>query len=76
MRVLRSPKMWRAHETDAAAGADRTLHAARADVSEAARVNNGGAFPFADARTDRSEEGSDDGTLMSPCDGMVVGSLD
>jgi hypothetical protein len=44
--------------------------------AEAARVNNRGAFPPADARTLRLEEGSDEATLMPPHTGGAVGSLD
>jgi hypothetical protein len=44
--------------------------------TKAARVNNGGAFPPADARTYRPEEGSDDETFdATPQSGEVVGSL-
>lgn len=44
--------------------------------AEAARVKNGGVFFFADARTYRLEEGSDEATLMPPQTGGAVGSLD
>jgi len=46
---------------------------AREDT-EAARVNNGGTFPLADARTDRPEEGNDDGRGCHLEFGEVVGS--
>jgi len=53
------------------------LHAG--PVAEATRVKNEGAFPFADARTYRVEEGSDEDTfchLPIPRGiGKVVGSL-
>lgn len=43
------------------------LHKPRAEVgAKATRVKNEGAFPPADARTYRSEEGSDEVTLMPP----------
>ena len=42
--------------------------------AKAARVKNRGAFPHADARTYRLEEGSDEATLMPPHTGGVVGS--
>jgi hypothetical protein len=42
--------------------------------TEAARVNNGGTFPLADARTDRPEEGNDDGRRCHLQSGEVVGS--
>lgn len=44
-------------------------------ATEAARVKNEGAFPFADARTYRVEEGSDDDTFCHLTPGKVVGSL-
>jgi hypothetical protein len=37
-------------------------------------VKNRGAFPHADARTYRLEEGSDEATLMPPHTGGAVGS--
>ena len=42
--------------------------------AKAARVKNRGAFPHADARTYRLEEGSDEATLMPPHTGGAVGS--
>jgi len=45
-------------------------------AASATGVNNEGAFPPADARTDRPEEGSDDDSWMPPRAGEVVGSLD
>lgn len=42
--------------------------------AKAARVKNRGAFPPADARTYRLEEGSDEATLMPPHTGGAVGS--
>jgi hypothetical protein len=46
------------------------------DGTEAARVKNEGAFPPADARTYRPEEGTDDGRRCHLVTGEVVGSLD
>jgi hypothetical protein len=44
--------------------------------AKATGVKNKGAFPPADARTYRLEEGSDEAALMPPHTGGVVGSLD
>jgi hypothetical protein len=42
---------------------NRPSHAARRNGTKATLVKNEGAFPFADARTYRLEEGSDDETF-------------
>lgn len=44
--------------------------------TSATGVKNEGAFPPADARTYRPEEGSDECSLMPPQAGEVEGSLD
>jgi hypothetical protein len=49
----------------------------RAEMGPSATgVKNEGAFPPADARTCRPEEGSDERSWMPPHTGEVVGSLD
>jgi hypothetical protein len=56
---------------------DRPSHAARRNGTKATRVKNEGAFPPADARTYRPEEGSDDDSLMPPrAKERWMGSLD
>jgi hypothetical protein len=54
----------------------RHPHAARSSRVQATRVKNKGAFPPADARTYRPEEGSDAPTVDAASTGEAAGSLD